>query len=113
MTLQAFIAALSICVTCLGALLAITWRFASLATKLTLSSAKIEEPGAELKLALEILARVPLLEQRDELIAGVVPRVAAIELAVARIASDVVHLRENQHAYRKKHASFPDLESNE
>lgn len=109
MTPQIFVAALSLCVTSLGALLAITWRFASLATKLTLSSAKIEELGAELKLALEILARVPLLEQRVELIAGVVPRVAAIELTLAGVVSDLAHLRENQQAYRKKHASFPDL----
>lgn len=110
MTLQAFIAALSICVTCLGALLAITWRFASLATKLTLSSAKIEELGAELKLALEILARVPLIEQKVELVAGVIPKVAAMELTIARIVSEIAHLRENQQAYRQKHASFPDLE---
>ena len=110
MTTQFFIAALSLCMSALGALLAITWRFSAQATKLTLSSAKIEELGGELKHALEILARVPLIEQKVELVAGVIPRVAALELTLARVVSEIAHLRENQQAYRQKHASFPDLE---
>lgn len=110
MTIQVMIALISICVTSLGALLGITWRFSAQATRMMLSSDRIEELGGDLKHALEILARVPLIEQKVELVAGVIPKVAAMELTIARIVSEIAHLRENQQAYRQKHASFPDLE---
>lgn len=68
MSLQAFVAVCSLCVTLLFALVAATWRFATIATQLTSESKELREQIKKLADAIADIGKIPDILRRIEIL---------------------------------------------
>lgn len=110
MTAQAFIALAALSMTLFTGLLGVTWRFATLASRLAENSAQLKERIEKFDLALLKLDRIPLLEQRIALLEDLCRTFVGHEVKLAKLETMIAELRARITEYRQRHASFPDLE---
>lgn len=103
MTIQAVIAIAALCIPLFVGLLGVTWRFATLASRLAENSAQLKERIEKFDLALLKLDRIPLLEQR-------ISQIEDIVSTIPKLLERVVVMETRMTKYRERHQSFPGLE---
>lgn len=96
MTIQAFIALASLCVTLIITLMGATWKFASIATTLGEESKQLRERIGSLDAALVALNTIPLLVQRVEQLEKLIHMIPRLQTELALTRRDVESIRPRQ-----------------
>lgn len=110
-------ATLSLAATLLGTLVVSTWRFASLASKLTSTIEKLEEKVARVERGLDALEHLPELRIKVSQVEGIVQRLAS-EWPKLAARCDVMehaikHSREMRAVLMNARGSRPDIDEEE